>query len=267
MPKLEVLIAAQGIRNQEELPPVAKQVLTQGSEGLMINQTKDGPRFESPSENLRILHFSEKGISKSRNRALENARGEILLFTDEDVELLDGFSETIIQAFDNHPEADLITFQCLNQRREKRKKYPKEGLRHTLRTLMRVSSVEIAVRRQSLVRNPLFFDERFGLGGPFPTGSETAFLGDALRHGFKMMYHPAPIVLHPDDSSGRALFRNQTLLEAKGALFYRIFAWKAYAVCVLFALKKRRETGLTLLQSTKMMLSGIEQFKASGHDE
>ena len=265
-PKLEVLIAAMDIRSEQQLPPVAGQVLSEGCSGLVINQAKGPPAFETRSKNLRIVHVEEQGISRSRNRALDHALGGLLLLTDDDVELLDGFSRKVAEAFDRHPEADIITFQSLNQRGEKRKAYSDKSFRHNLRTLMRVSSIEVALRRKSLEKSPLFFDERFGLGSQFPTGSETVFLSDALSKGFHIHYCPEAIVRHPDDSSGRALFQNEELMEAKGAMFYRILGWKAYAICIYFALRKRKETGYSLYHSVKLMYSGIDQFKESADD-
>jgi glycosyltransferase involved in cell wall biosynthesis len=263
--KLEVLIAAMNIRSKEQLPIVARQALDQGCSALIINQTEIQPGLESPSENLRIFNYSESGISKSRNRALRHARGEILLITDEDVELLDGFSKTLTETFDKNPEADLITFQCLNEKGAKRKNYPDSAFWHDKRTIMRVSSVEIAMRRDTLVKNALFFDERFGIGSQISTGSETVFLSDALARGMKILYRPKAIVRHPDESSGRALRGNRELIRAKGGMFYRVFGWKAYGICLYFALKKRKEMGFSLVQNMKLMLSGIKQFKALDH--
>jgi len=265
--KLEVLIAAQNIGSTGELPPVADQILTSGCDAVLINQSLKEPKLKSPSQNLRIFSYGESGISKSRNRALEHAEGDLLLVTDDDVELLDGFSETIVETFRKNPEADIITFQCLNERGEKRKNYSDRSFWHNLRTLMQVSSVEIVIRHSSLVRAPLVFDPRFGIGSQIPTGGETVFLSDAFRQGFKILYLPYPIVKHPDASSGRALSRNPSLIKAKGAMFYRIFGWKAYLVCILFALKKRRETGYSLIKNIRLMYAGIMEFKALDDDK
>ncbi len=255
------------IPNEEQLPVVARQVLSESCLGLIINQVEANPEFEIGSKNLRILHVKERGISRSRNRALEHTVGDILLLTDDDTELLDGFSRILVEAFERYPEADMITFQSLNQNGEKRKAYSNKPFRHNMRTLMRVSSIEVALRRKSLEKNPHGFDERFGLGSWFPTGSETVFLSDALSKGFQILYCPEAIVRHPDDSSGRALFQNEVLMKAKGAMFYRIFGWKAYAICIYFAWSKRNETGLTLYHSIKLMYSGIDQFKASADEQ
>ena len=263
--KLEVLIAAQNISSTDQLPEVAEQLISAGCEAVLINQSQEEPRFKSPSQYLRIYSYPECGICRSRNRALQHAEGDLLLITDDDVELLNGFAETIVEAFAKNPEADIITFQCLNQRGEKRKDYSDSSFWHNLRTLMQVSSVEIAIRHDSLVRTPLEFDPRFGIGSQIPTGGETVFLTDALRRGFKILYLPYPIVKHPDESSGRALYRNPALIRAKGGMFFRIFGWKAYGVCALFALKKKRETGYSLMKNIQLLHKGIQEFKAMDH--
>ena len=263
--KLEVLVAAQDVHSKNQLPKVVRQLVSWGCPTILINQTKNGSEVSSPSEFLRFFNYAEKGISRSRKRALEHAKGDILLLTDEDVELLEDFSETIEKAFRENPEADIITFQCLNEQGKPRKNYPEKSFMHTMRTLMRVSSVEVALRRASFMNRSVDFDDRFGIGSDIPTGSETVFLSDAFKQGLKILYQPEPIVRHPEESSGRTLFRNSRMIGAKGAMFYRIFGWKAYFVCLLFAIKKRKETGFSLLRTIRLMYSGIEEFKKLGH--
>ena len=109
------------------------------------------------------------------------------------------------------------------------------------------------------------FDIRFGVGNQIATGDENIFLTDALRRGFKILYLPYPIVKHPDASSGRDLYRNPALIRAKGGMFFRIFGWKAYGVCALFAVKKQRETGYSLVKNIQLLYKGIQEFKAMDH--
>jgi glycosyltransferase involved in cell wall biosynthesis len=53
------------------------------SECIVINQCKEN-KFET-YKNFKIYSYNEIGISNSRNRALEHASGDILLFCDDDV--------------------------------------------------------------------------------------------------------------------------------------------------------------------------------------
>ncbi len=265
IPTVEVLIAAQGIYSLEQLPRVAKQLLDANCSAVMVNQCDSESSLQSPSDDLRIFHYAETGISRSRNKALSHARGDIFLITDDDVELLDGFDRTLEEAFRKYEDADIITFQSVNEQGRMRKSYSAAPHWHSIKTLMRVSSIEIALRRKSFDGHTLPFDERFGLGASWPTGEETVFLSDALQQGRKILYVPRPIVRHADLSSGRSLHGNASVITAKGAMLYRIFGWKAYGISLLFALKKRRETGFSLARTIRLMYAGIEDFKSMDH--
>ena len=260
--KVEVLVASTGVSSEEELPEVAHELSQAKCQALLINQIGDKPDWKSPWPSLRVMHFPESGVSKSRNRALENSIGDYLLIADEDVSMTSSFSEIIQNAFEKYPEADIITFKSQNEKGQSRKSYPDQSFWHDSRSLLKVSSIEIAIRRESLLANPVDFDENFGLGSRFATGEESIFLNDAYEKGYKILFVPEYIVSHPDLSSGRKLDRNKPLMKAKGAMFSRMYGWKAYGVCLLFALKKRKESGFSMLQNVKLLYEGIASFKS-----
>ena len=272
---LEVLIAAQnlGIANQnlgEEsvLPEIAEQLISSNIDGLIINQKSASAAQNTQAEDsdlasngIRIISFEERGIAQSRNRALEFAHGDYLLITDDDVSVLANMKETIIESFKAYPEADLITFQSLDENGQQRKVYSERSYWHSKRSLLKVSSIEIAIKRSSWRKDPFYIDARFGLGSLFPTGEESIFLTDLYNRGWKMRYVPKAIVQHPNASSGRALFHNENLIMAKGAMIARIFGWRAAFIAFLFALKKRKEMGYGLFQCFRLLSEGINAFK------
>jgi len=124
---------------------------------------------------------------------------------------------------------------------------------------MRVASVEIAFKRNSINKTHLRFDENFGLGALFPTGEENIFLADALDKGLKLLYIPIPIVTHPPESSGQD-YDNIKLVQAKGAMFERIFGLKGYAVSFLFTLKKYKSSRHSLFRFYSLMLQGAKKY-------
>ena len=126
---------------------------------------------------------------------------------------------------------------------------------------MRVASVEIALRRSSIEESRLRFDEHFGLGAEFPTGEENIFLADALDKGLKLLYMPIPIVMHPPESSGQD-YDNIKLVQAKGAMFERIFGLKGHAVSFLFALKKYKSSSHSLFRFYFLMLQGTKKYRS-----
>ena len=126
---------------------------------------------------------------------------------------------------------------------------------------MKVSSIEIAFRRDRIIQNKLYFDLRFGLGSDFPTGEEVIFLSDALKMNLKIKYIPKVIVIHPAQSSGGAYTNNPKLIQAKGAMFYRIFGFWGYFISILFAVKKFNSSNYSLLNFFMLMIKGIRSFK------
>ena len=208
-----------------------------------------------------VFEYAEKGLARSRNHALDLARGEICLISDDDLEYEEDIEEIVTRAFKENPTADIITFQIETPEGKPFNSYPEKSFWHNKRTIMRVASVEIAFRRASIEKKQLRFDENFGLGAMFPTGEENIFLSDALDHGLKLLYLPIPIVIHPQESSGAA-FDDAGLIQAKGAMLQRIFGIKGYAVSFLYALKKYQMSTFSLFHFYSLMIQGAGQYTA-----
>ena len=223
---------------------------------LVINQISR-PASESTGNNARpkVFDYQETGLSRSRNRALQHADTDIGVIADDDVRHPDDAPVIIARAFAAHPRADIITFQARTPDGAPFKKYPPRARRHSARSLMRVSSWEIALRLESIRAAGLRFDERFGLGATFPTGEENIFLLDALRRGLNLRYVPQPIAIHPAQSSG-ADFSHSDNIVAKGAAFRRMFGAASAPLACAFAYKKYRLSDLTCRQFYRHMRAG-----------
>jgi glycosyltransferase involved in cell wall biosynthesis len=227
------------------------------AEYLIINQYTD-----KPNQNENIFNFKERGLSKSRNHALELCQADIALISDDDIRYMDDIEKIILEAFDENKDADIITFQIQTPEGEVFKKYKITQFWHTHKTLMGVCSVEIAFRVKKIRNSNIKFDEEFGLGATFPTGEENIFLTDALNKGLKILYIPIPVVIHPLESSGMD-YDNITLTKAKGAMLYRIFGLLGYAVSILFTYKKYKESKYSFRKFVTIMLSGINQYRSN----
>lgn len=215
-----------------------------------------------------IFSFYEKGLSKSRNRAIEYCDSDIALISDDDVEYIENFEEIIVKSFEENPDVDIITFQIKTPDGELFKdNYQKFKFMHNMRSIMKVSSIEIAFRINSIKIKKLKFDEKFGLGTNYPTGEEVIFLSDALKQGLKILYIPLPIVFHPKESSGGMFKDNPKLIQAKGAMFYRIFGIWGYLVSFLFAFKKYRMSNYKFFKFLTYMLEGINKYKKEINNE
>lgn len=228
---------------------------TKPDDVIVINQC-----IEGANENKDFLNYYEKGLSKSRNAAIFNAKAEICLIADNDVYYGDETFEKVRNAFLKYPEADILTFKIETPDGEPFKSYRENFFWHNKHSVAKVSSIEIAFRRKSIVQNRILFDENFGLGSRFATGEEYIFLRDALKKGLKAAFVPEVIVYHPKESSG-GQFNNIELIEAKGAMIRRVFGISGYLVCMIFCLKKFRYSQYGFLTFLKTILKGFRLVK------
>jgi glycosyltransferase involved in cell wall biosynthesis len=144
-----------------------------------------------------------EGIARNRNLALQHAQGELLLIADDDCRYQPAYFERIIEAFQAYPEADIITFKAINEKKVSQHFYAD----HTMR------------RSAKLPR----FDERFGLGAPFlGCGEEEVFVHEAWRNGLQVRFVPQVVVETTEIHTGVRFLTNQAVQRAKGAVLYRM---------------------------------------------
>jgi len=234
-PEVEVLVACM---NRREPPPVLARFAA-GAERpalLVINQcTSIDPPADIDLPGVRMISVRERGLSRSRNRALSLARGELLAFCDEDVEYLPDALATLRRGFAAHPRAAIVTFRFHTRETGKPfKSYAPSAFEHGPLSVASVSTIEIALRRSQA--GQLRFDERFGLGAELASGEENIWLQDALRSGLGLGYFPEPLCDHPGLSTGHRAW-TEADARSKGALLRRMYprAWPAMVggFCVL----------------------------------
>lgn len=133
-----------------------------------------------------IISTTERGLSRSRNMAISNATGDICLICDDDETLVDGYNDIIINAFQKHPEASVITF-ALDY---KNKKFPLKEKKVGYFRAMKTNSIQIAFRRDQILKKSIQFDVTMGSGTGNGGGEEVRFLFDCLKKGLKIRYIP-----------------------------------------------------------------------------
>lgn len=134
----------------------------------------------------RIIHTTERGLSRSRNMAIRNATGDVCLVCDDDEYLYDDYYKGIAEAFEQNPDYDVIAFRVDYPR----KTYPLQSRKIGYIDALKVSSVQIAFRRESVVRKYICFDEKMGSGTGNGGGEEIRFLFDCLKNKLKVYFIP-----------------------------------------------------------------------------
>ncbi len=194
---LEVLISCM---NQQDMK-IAEQTGIQ-TDALIINQcplaecsddaSSDRNTFDvqnSSRGHIHMLRTNTRGLSKSRNLAIQHAAGDVCLLCDDDEHLDSSYEDTILNAYEVLSDADIICFRISNQP----SRLKQETQRLTKWTAMRIASWQITFRRDSIIKSGIRFDEDMGAGTGNGGGEEVKFLRDCIKVGLKAYYVPKSI--------------------------------------------------------------------------
>lgn len=175
-------------------------------EYIISHQYTDDSYKDIPGELKRsdvvISQIKGRGVARSRNNALRLAKGDIGLFSDDDVKYRESYIDTVEKTFLNNPDIDIALFKIkTNPGEPEYKKYPDHQI-ILENVLFAPSSVEIGFKIDSLRKSGIYFDERFGAGRELIINNEeTILIEDCLKEGLKVIFVPEYIVEHPYDST------------------------------------------------------------------
>lgn len=180
---LEVLISCM---HQSDFSLISKTGIT--GNALVINQCDKNEYLTLTTEpcSVRMISTTERGLSKSRNLAIKESFADICLFCDDDEHLISEYESIILHAFKRLKDADIIAFDVEGSTCRLAKK---THCLHYLE-LLRISSYQIAIRRNSIINANVYFDPFMGAGSGNGAQEENKFLMDCLRAGLKIYYVP-----------------------------------------------------------------------------
>ena len=253
--KLEVLISAMHQKDNRIF-----ERTNINTDALLINQCDIESVIEySESGNYyRIISTTERGLSKSRNKALEYAKGTYCLICDDDEILYEDYENKIVRSFQDNPEMDIICFQLkLDGKNYSDKEYKVGFLR-----ALRVASVQVAFKLDSIKANNLRFDEAFGSGTPVGSGEENIFLYDCLRKGLKIKYMPVCIGEVAQSNSKWFKGFDEEYFYNRGKIIRRLMGKRlGFFYCVYFILFKIKDYQKTtaLVDAWKSIMRGYTQ--------
>lgn len=222
------------------------------SDLLIINQCdKEGYQEQVVNGHLwRMISTTERGLSRSRNMALDNARGVICLFADNDEIFSDDYRKIILEAFLNVPDATLIAFNVNRVNVQMKKSYYRiRKCKESKRSFgSPMTSIKLDDVRKKLIR----FNTEFGSGSQWGGGEDGLFQRDIRKCGLKIYEYPKEIATI-DYSNESQWFHGYT-----EEYFYQQGAFAEYCKTPrlkreLYALytsfiKLRKEKGLSPLQ-------------------
>ena len=209
--------------------------------------------------NFTICSYKEKGVSLSRNRALEKSKEDILLFCDNDIVYNHDYEKKIIEEFKNNKNADAIIFNVINPSRKKRILYKRKRL-HIYNSL-NYATYNIAVRRKSIISNNIKFNILFGPGSKYKNGSDTLFIVDLFKH--KLNVYSSPYVIGESNNKPSNWFNgyDYNYFYYKGILFTAISKKYRYLLMLQHILRhKYLLTNYKFLEAYKIMRKGSKEY-------
>lgn len=242
------------------------------SDAIVVNQCDKENRIaiEHNGHTVLWIDTTERGLSRSRNMAIQNATADICMIADDDMEYRTNYADTVISAF-NRMKVDIISFQ-VNGIEKKFKNYSSEECEISYLKSMKIASVEIAFKKAKFDEKKIWFDELIGAGTDFMMGEENAMLFQCLRKKLKIYYVPQVIAdLHIGNSTWFTE-RNEKFLIGKGASFAAMKTKFTTLLIWQWALRKKYLYGenATVCQAIRLMQKGkkiyVKQLEVSNND-
>ena len=255
MSYLQILVATM---HQSDLSIVKKMNIR--CSAMIANQADREEIVNAETEfgKVKMITTATRGVGLNRNIALLAAEGDILLFADDDMLYYDDMPEKVTQAFEEHPEADVLIFGIdiikdgviTEKRRTEFRKL------HVWNS-MKYGTVRIAIRRQALLNHNITFHQSFGGGCPFGSGEDTLFLKACFDAGLKVYSYDYVLGTCCKDQSSWFVGYNEKYFYDRGVLVRNLFPKTAYLMAIYFGVRFKRKTDLGVFKRLKYIYSGV----------
>lgn len=205
---------------------------------VVVNQCDWEAYAEYPTETGTVRMFSvrQKGLTKSRNMAIEKSTADVCLLCDDDEEFVPDYEAHILEAYDRLPQADVLIFKITN----KPSALPDRVMRLRFPQTMKVSSLQISFRRNRILATGIRFDELLGAGTGNGGEEELKFLTDCEKAGLQIYYIPVEIASVSRDKSTWFHGFTETFFENRGATTrYILGLGMASLYAVYYIIRKR----------------------------
>lgn len=212
---------------------------------------------------IRVFNCNEKGVGLSRNRALDNATADILIFSDEDIVYDDGYERLVIEEFEKHPEADGLFFN-VSVCEERRTYYNEDYKRCHIYNAGRYPAYSIALRSDAINGKDLRFSTLFGGGAKYSCGEDSIFIKDCIKSGLKM-YRTTTLIgrEEPRESTWFSGYTEKFFID-RGVMYHFLYGKLALIMGLRFIYAKRSVmcNEIPPKKAYKLLISGIKEGKS-----
>ena len=254
---LELLVAAM---HKEPLAQAEEMQLD--SDAIIVSQgdTYAYEELEYKGHKVRYFAMAERGVGLSRNTSLHRAQGDIILFADEDIVYEEGYAQKVLQAFEEHPQADMLLFNV--QAVPGRETYHIDSFgRVRWYNCGRYPTYSFAARRERIHKKNITFSLLFGGGAKYSNGEDSLFIRDCLKQGLKVYKVPVQIGAEKERPSTWFQGYNTKFFFDRGVLYSHLYGRldKLMAIRFLLAHKGEMCKELSVKEAYKIMCQGIQE--------
>ena len=257
---LTVLLSAMFLKDENYIDSLNVE-----SDAVVINQCDANLKRKSghitpkgKNVNVTYIETTERGLSKSRNMAIENAEGDILCLCDNDVEYEEGYADTILDVYRRHADADVVV--SFIKRPERSNPITDKEKRMGYLSVLKIFSPEISFKKEAV--KDIRFNESFGAGAEYIMGEENIFLYECLKRHKKIYYNPKMIAATRDEESTWFKGYDEKFFISRGANYAAMSGIFSYVLIIQFALRKTRlyRDNFTRRDAVKIMLRGRKEY-------
>lgn len=236
---------------------------------VVVNQCNEDSVNEFDFENakgkkchVKFINTTGRGLSRSRNMAIANARsGSICLLCDDDEVLEDGYEDKILEGYSLYSDAGVIAYS-LNWNGFG-KKYAMKSHRLSFKQTLGVCSVQITFKVDYIREKSIRFDEMLGSGTGNGAGEENKFMLDCRKAKFSMYYHPNCIATVNTGESMWFKGYTEKYFRNVGWASRRVYENGVLTIAMIcyygFVKYKLYKTEMSYFQAMKYMLQGYNE--------
>ena len=177
-----------------------------------------------------------RGLSRSRNAAIEAATGEHLFVLDDDVAFDPDAAARLAGLAERHGADVACCYHRFTDGTTTLRSHAPLTL--TRSRIGSVTSIDLSFARRAIVDAGVRFDTDFGLGARYPSCEEAVFLGDCLSAGLRAVRFPVEVCTHPPESSGTDFYSSPERALVRRRMLERIFGRGAPLFVAAFWAKK-----------------------------
>lgn len=255
--KVQILLSTMK-KNNDDINKLIKDMNIR-NDCLVINQCNKEERFESVINNnkITVINSSGIGLSKSRNLAIKSSTLDICIIADDDLKYVNDLKDIVIREFNKNNGYDILVFKVYGRNKEFKTYINKEKKINYLSS-MKISSVQIALKKKEIIDKNIYFNELLGAGAKYSMGEENEFLFKCLREGIKIKYIPIKIAdLYIGESSWFNGYDRKYFID-RGVSFAAMSKIFSDILIIQFALRKRNiyKDKFSILEAIRIMFLG-----------